>query len=652
MAASGIPTASGTDHTGGYTPNRPFAMNSAGATPQLSRKRSRSGSRVPTQVKREVSEDTSTTRDLLLEQYTTRDQVHIAAMMDDAARNKALLENMMEESKYLSDVRRAKHMEMARSRHLPPHIPASSMDTAPRLLYPNQRKRPGNRRTKEVPHIARKDQAKQSDQIEELVPIRLDLEFDKLRLRDTFTWSAHDRTMPVDLFAEGLIEDFRLPPEAVATLTQQVSQAVQEQLADYHPHPFIEEEPLDPHLPYFAYKNDEMRMLIRLNITLGNHTLVDQFDWDINNPVNCPEEFARQMGHDLSLSGEFVTAIAHSIREQTQLLTKGLYIVQHPFDGRPIEDADIKEALLPSPISSVFRPFQAAKDFTPYFYELSEADMERTDVVFQREQRQQKRSVNRRGGPTLPDLKERLKTWRTMVVSTVVPGAAENTETSGMLKFTRTSGRGHHRRSGVRDERGEESDVSDSEDSDPDSPPQTLPTTLGATRTRGVRGAATAAQAAMRAATMVRSQTPEAQHAPQRRDDSPEPTSLIVRLKVPRDRFRQWLRDRSARISAAGDHFNAALAAGQLPGQQFSQQQYGSMAPPPSTPGMMQRQLPGHGAYQQQYQRGMSNEPGNMLQQQQRSTQADGQGQMSPADGGPGGMMGGRYDYARGGGRY
>lgn len=665
MAASSVSRAVAVEQTGGLTPNRSPVVKSA-LVPPLSRKRSRSGSRLSTQGIRDNPDVMSSTKTLLMEQYTTRDQVHIAAIIDDVERNKALLQNMTEELKYLSEVRRTRQTEIARNRQLPPSVIGSTMELGPRILYPMQRKRPGNRKTKEL-HVPKKDRVKQSDQIEELVPIRLDLEFEKLRLRDTFTWSAHDRTLPVDLFAEGLIEDFRVPPEAVVPLTQQVCQAVQEQLADYYPHPFIEEEPLDPHLPYFAYKNDELRMLIKLNITLGNHTLVDQFDWDVNNPVNSPEQFARQMGHDLSLSGEFVTAIAHSIREQAQLLTRGLYITQHPFDGRPVEDAYMKEALLPSPIPSVFRPFQAAKDFTPYFYELSDADLERTDVVFQREQRQQKRSVNRRGGPTLPDLKDRLKTWRTMVVSTVVPGAAETSETSGMVKVKRSSGRGAPRRSGIRGERGEDSDVSESEDSEPDSPPQSTLANLGTTRTRGIRGAATAAQAAMRAATMARSQTPEVSHQQQRRLDGPredsaaEPTSLILRLKLPPEKFRQWLRDRKARMTAGGGYFNAAMAAGLNPGQQH-QQLYGNMAPPPSTPGMMQRQLPGPSAYQQQqqqYQRGMSNEPVNILQQQQQQQHHQRMAQMEMQQGQSMGHMSpsmGRYDYGRpgpgGGGRY
>ena len=45
-------------------------------------------------------------------------------------------------------------------------------------------------------------------------------------------------------------------------------------------------------------------------------SLADQFEWDLSNPHNSPEEFARQLCADLGLGGEFVTAIAYSIRGQ------------------------------------------------------------------------------------------------------------------------------------------------------------------------------------------------------------------------------------------------------------------------------------------------------------------------------------------------
>jgi SWI/SNF-related matrix-associated actin-dependent regulator of chromatin subfamily B protein 1 len=339
---------------------------------------------------------------------------------------------------------------------------------------------------------------------------------------------------------------------------QQVNREIQEQIQDYYPHAFFDDDALDPTLPYAAYKNDEMRVLIKLNIAIGQHTLVDQFEWEINNPHNSPEDFARQTAADLSLSGEFTTAIAHSIREQCQMFTKSLYITGHPFDGRPVEDTDIRENFLPSPLPSVFRPMQSAKDFSPYLYELSEAELERAELSIMREQRRQKRSVNRRGGPALPDLKDRQRTVRTLIVSSVLPGAAETIDESHLFKAVRKT---KERRRGM----DEDSDDSESDDSAPESPAPSM-MTGGTARTRGIRGAATAAQAAMRSA-MGRSMTPEVSALQQSqhelrtarqlryeaRDESvaSEPARLIVKLKISPAKFREYLRNPKAFLQKA-----------------------------------------------------------------------------------------------------
>jgi len=462
----------------------------------------------------------------------------------------------------------------------------------PRLVYPSHAKRAGRRHAPQL-KVQREQGAQQAEQVEELVPVRLDIELDRLKLRDSFTWNLHDRVTDPILFAQTLVEDFQIPPELRQNIVLQVDREIHEQIQDYYPHAFFDDEPLDPHQPYNTYKNDEMRILIKLNITIGQHTLVDQFEWEINNPLNAAEEFARQMAADLSLSGEFTTAIAHSIREQCQLFTKSLYITGHPFDGRPVEDTDIQDNFLASPLPSVFRPMQSTKDYQPYLYELSHADLERNELSIMREQRRQKRSVNRRGGPALPDLKDRQRTVRTLVVSSVLPGAAESLEESQLFKVTRKAREG--RRRGAEGS----SDDSDSDDSVLESPaPAQM--TGGTARTRGMRGAATAAQVAMRSA-LGRSATPEvatlqSMHESrstrslryEARDESvPEPTTLIVKLRISSAKLREWQRNPRAFAKPAATPMMAPA-----PPPSRNTPVANSMPPPPS-PAMPPRSVPG-----------------------------------------------------------
>jgi SWI/SNF-related matrix-associated actin-dependent regulator of chromatin subfamily B protein 1 len=609
MAASGMNIASEAQSNSSSTPDvTAQAVKPSTNGISQGRKRSRSGSRKPSEPGKSSQVDATTEHGKYrLSLYFERDQYFSAHINDKGEDSGALGADFNSRMRYYGRLAEAR-------RHNPAGVAAEifgwgyagfgnghTQNNEFRILYPSSRPKPGRRRARRN-HVSRQNTVNQADQLEELVPMRLDIEHDKIKLRDTFTWNLHDHVTSLDAFAETLVEDFQVPPEHIPYVLQQVKEKIDEQRQDYYPHVFIEEEPLDPHLPYSAYKNDEMRVLIKLNITIGPYTLVDQFEWDINDPKNNPEEFARQMTKDLALSGEFTTAIAHQIREQSQMFTKSLYITAHPFDGRPIEDSDVANNFLPSPMPSVFRPIQTVKDYSPYLWELTEQDLQKEELSILREQRRQKRSVTRRGGPALPDLKDRDRTVRSLVVSSVLPGAAETLENARVFKMLRASGRGRRaaRADGASDE-----DESDTEESDLEEVTQQI--TGGTARTRGMRGAATAAQAAMRA-NLGRSATPEIaslhHHETRisrrsgyetREESVAEPTSLIVKLRISREKYRQWMRNYKSR--SQGEYQQTAQVSTPLMASQTNTPQHPSLhtsssMPPPPSPAPPPRSTP------------------------------------------------------------
>lgn len=143
---------------------------------------------------------------------------------------------------------------------------------------------------------------------ETLVPIRLETETNGVRVRDVFLWNLNEVLMSPEKFTEYTCVDLGLPPSMVQSLGSNVRAQIDEFRRFLQARDF----------PVGA----DTRVIIKLDLFAGKVHLKDRFEWDLDPCLSpdctktTPEQFARILVSDLGLGGEFVTMVAHSIREQ------------------------------------------------------------------------------------------------------------------------------------------------------------------------------------------------------------------------------------------------------------------------------------------------------------------------------------------------
>jgi len=139
-------------------------------------------------------------------------------------------------------------------------------------------------------------------QQEVLVPIRMDMDIEGQKLRDTFLWNKNDNLLAAEQFAEVLCDDLDLNP---LNFVPAIAAAIQQQVESF-----------PSESDNLLKETTDRRVILKLNIHVGNISIVDQFEWDLSEERNSPEEFSRKLCADLGLGGEFATAILYSIRGQ------------------------------------------------------------------------------------------------------------------------------------------------------------------------------------------------------------------------------------------------------------------------------------------------------------------------------------------------
>ncbi|CBY41225.1 unnamed protein product [Oikopleura dioica] len=175
---------------------------------------------------------------------------------------------------------------------------------------------------------------KNSEAYDSLVPIRLDMEIEGHKLRDSFTWNKNESCLTPSEFAKILCDDLELPGHHFIV---PITQSIESQLED-HPKTQVIEGSAD------------QRVTLKLNIHVGNISLNDQIEWDLSEPENSPEKFAECLCKDLGLGGEFITAIAYSIRGQLSWHYKTLHFMEAPPPTikQPLRATDGMETWCPS----------------------------------------------------------------------------------------------------------------------------------------------------------------------------------------------------------------------------------------------------------------------------------------------------------------
>lgn len=218
-------------------------------------------------------------------------------------------------------------------------------------------------------------------------------------------------------FAEILCEDLKLPHTFIPLISSEIKSQVQENFTHFPskclPWTSAQGNPTDN-----GSKDDqELRILIKLDITLSNYSLVDQFEWDIMCKRNDPELFAEHLVRELGLDCEFISAIAHSIREQVQSFASSLLLLDYGFDGSPITNEGLSSVIMP-PVnhSNILRPVNDMDTYGPkYIMASSISDKMERDAKRDARRKRRQTQRSRRSILTVPDKMEPQKTIRTPI---------------------------------------------------------------------------------------------------------------------------------------------------------------------------------------------------------------------------------------------
>ncbi|EOR04752.1 hypothetical protein E3P77_00187 [Wallemia ichthyophaga] len=282
------------------------------------------------------------------------------------------------------------------------------------------------------------------------VPIRIEIDHENWRLRDTFVWNANETVLRPATFAEGLCSDLKIPTRPYA---DQIASLMQQQIEEHQAvvevdvshrerlkelsngglvtvqttKPGEDEDDYESNLVYLRERPQErkfagakqveevdgppeeqdiamnletdLRVILNLDVQFANFHLVDKVEWDLCSPMP-PELFAETLCLDLGLSGEAKAAIAHVIHEE--LIRHKKEAIESGLMGASTGQlSDLDHPLFngkgPRKLESVWREWHEADEYIPRLNYYAAADIEKRELEREKSTRRMRRDISKPG---------------------------------------------------------------------------------------------------------------------------------------------------------------------------------------------------------------------------------------------------------------
>ncbi|KAF8908851.1 hypothetical protein CPB84DRAFT_92030 [Gymnopilus junonius] len=258
-----------------------------------------------------------------------------------------------------------------------------------------------------------------------LVPIRVEFETDTLRIRDCFTWNVNETLIKPEQFARIFCNDLDIPADQWA---ETVAAQIRAQLEDQEGVASMElgqdgAMGVDE-LPPNGEEVPECRVVLSIDVQIGNHHLMDHIEWDLLSPLT-PETFSIKLCTELGLTGEAVPLIAHAVHEEIMKHKKdaiewgviggdrdtgedaggggagdkrdrgGVGVVKDKTGLGLAWGRAPREGRGPKTLKSVWRDWAEAEEFRTTFEELTAEEVERREIERERATRRLRRETSK-----------------------------------------------------------------------------------------------------------------------------------------------------------------------------------------------------------------------------------------------------------------